>query len=565
MKTYPKVSIVMASFLRADLLDIGLNFMVRNKPQFPIQVVVVNDGLKDDDTHKVCEKYSSALDIKYVFSGQRNTKGNIVKRCPAIANNIAIRQADGDIVILTCPEILHVNNCIERIVEPLLQDKKALSIPFFMYFDQSGEYTESVKQRKPVYDFSSLMLQDRHVQMPFFMGLWKQEIIDIGGYDEDFIGYASEDNDFVGRLLKNKCVYKRVYAQIIHLYHGGSFPMSGKGLINNPEWEYNHRLLEERKNKIVRNEGKDWGMVEGKKSDWKKTQNFNFMKMESNMNDIPKIMHLYWDKSNMSELQTQTVITFHKHNPDWEIRVYTPVQPYVLPKGRYVPDYTGEDHFQVVRDLAYVRVIDIDTTKYNIDPTLHNILQSDIFRYKILYKVGGLWSDFDVLWLKPISQLYNVKVKGNTDMNGMGTFVCRYESPTYFHNISVLMSVPKHPLYKMIIRECEKIQKENKNRDNLLHQTFGTDLFDKLFLTFRELLEKYPDVVKVPYKTFYPYSILNLGELYHECKVIKVMDENVIALHWFNGHKFSKAYVNGEKKQDCSMTRILDLIKSSIL
>ena len=113
-----KVSVVMAAFRRAKLLDTGLSSIARYKVKFPLEVVVVNDGI-EDDTEAVCESYKGRLNIKYVFSGHRN-RGGIRFQSPGFPINIGIKQASGDIIVLTCPEIYHLDDCLNKIVEPLI-------------------------------------------------------------------------------------------------------------------------------------------------------------------------------------------------------------------------------------------------------------------------------------------------------------------------------------------------------------------------------------------------------------------------------------------------------------
>jgi glycosyltransferase involved in cell wall biosynthesis len=253
-----QVGLVMSSFLRSDLLDLGLSSIVKNKPNFPLEVVVVNDG-REDSTEEVCHKYDEVLDIKYFFSGIRNKDG-LVPRGPAIANNIGIKKSSCDILVLTCPEIYHLNDCLNKIVLPLYNDKKYMSIPSSIYFDDGGIYTTCVRNS----EYASLELcniRNDSVEMPFLLGIWKSELFDIGGYDEDFIGYASEDNDLIGRLRKNGCRHYKVDAKIVHLYHG---PRCPDGLMwDNPRWAYNRRLYESRKTRIIRNIGREWGVLDG--------------------------------------------------------------------------------------------------------------------------------------------------------------------------------------------------------------------------------------------------------------------------------------------------------------
>jgi hypothetical protein len=553
-----KVSLVMSCFARANLLELGFISILRNKPDFKFEIVVVNDGFENDGTENICNKYKKQLNIKYYFTGQRNTD-QLLPRNPAIPNNFAIRHATGDIVILTCPEIYHLNNAISHTVEVLINNKKAISVPKSMYFDNTGEFVNIIKSDFAYNEYSELELRDDHVQMPFLFGVWKENIEHIKGFDEDFVGYSLEDNDFVNRLLLIGCKYVQNNAEIVHLFHGER--CSGVEMWGNPAWEHNKKLSDSRKGIIVRNKNIEWGMnVEADPFVLA-----NFKGKTEYIHRIPKILHLYWEERPMSWLQTLTVKTFHKHNPDWKIFIYVPINKDRCPT-KYIPDYRGKDYFSMVKKLPYVQVINVDVTEYGIDRRLHNILRSDIFRYYLLYNVGGVWSDFDVLWLKPIERLFSIKTVGKIATKDFGTFVCMLNTINGLHNISILISAPNHPLYKKLIDECLKIQNSCKNLNNLDHQVFGTVLLNNLYKNIDEVLIDFKDIVGFPYKTFYPYSIYGLNELYKEAKVAKVMDSDVICLHWWNGHKLSKEYVNKVNGvEDCSMTRIINLINKDIL
>ncbi|MCK9281397.1 MAG: galactosyltransferase-related protein [Melioribacteraceae bacterium] len=251
-----KVSLVMASFLRSNLLDLSLYSITNYKIAFPLEIIVVNDGI-EDDTEAICTSYKDKLDIKYFFSGHRN-KDKVVRRSPVFANNIAVKKATGDIIVLTCPEIYHLNNCLNIIVEPLFTNRKFLTIPEFMYFDDIGKFTKmvsySIIEMLPVNATSK-----DAVQMPFFMGMWKKEFLDIGGYDEDLIGYAGDDNDLVGRLLKNGCHYNRVPALIVHLFHGKR--CDSQMHWDNPDQVYNYKIIQARKGQIIRNINREYGIL----------------------------------------------------------------------------------------------------------------------------------------------------------------------------------------------------------------------------------------------------------------------------------------------------------------
>jgi mannosyltransferase OCH1-like enzyme len=270
------------------------------------------------------------------------------------------------------------------------------------------------------------------------------------------------------------------------------------------------------------------------------------------MNLIPKILHLYWDKSPMSWLQTMTVSTFHKLNPSWKIHVYVPKQTYAG-KEKYIPDYVGTNFFSIIENNPAVNMIEVDLSNYNIKIDLHNILRSDILRYHLLYNYGGIWSDFDVVWLKPMEYLSTI-VKSHD----FTATLCLLKN--VHHNISILISTPRHPFYKFIIDSCNLRQVYFKGTPN--HQEYGTVMWNRIFpdLTGNAILKEYPGMVSLEYATFFQYSIYEMEKLYNETD-LSVITENVICVHWFNGHELSKKYVNENNfNSKCSMTELIKLV-----
>ena len=259
-----KVSIVMSTFNRAHLLDLGLSSILKQDIRYNFEIIVVNDGC-EDNTEEVCEKYFNKCQLKYYFSGEKNKNG-IIPRCPSIPQNIGIMKSTGDIIILTCPEIFHLNlNGINNIIEPLINNKNFLTIPKVMWFDDDNYYTAklllNIEEK-----MSHCTIDNDSVVMPFLMGIWRTHLMHIGGYDEDFTGYASDDNDLIDRLKLIGCSHHKVDAEIIHLYHGKR--CTGQYMWDNPDWVYNYNLYQKKKdaktlyeknNAIIRNKLRNWG------------------------------------------------------------------------------------------------------------------------------------------------------------------------------------------------------------------------------------------------------------------------------------------------------------------
>lgn len=271
------------------------------------------------------------------------------------------------------------------------------------------------------------------------------------------------------------------------------------------------------------------------------------------MDKIPKILHTYWDRSSMSWLQTLTVISFHKHNPDWVINVYVPKQSYAG-GSQFIPNYTGKNYFNVVEQLNYVNIVEVDLTNYNIDIGLHNILRSDILRYYLLYNHGGVWSDFDVIWLKPMNHFHNIEYYGDTPLNEVTAVVSFTKDTCESHSIGIMVHAKNDPYIGEVINLTKQVKPPYG------HEVFGSVMLSRRYPNL-ESLSGFKNLIGVKHETYYPYDIHpprpTFGRLYRS-NDISYINNNVICLHWYNGKPLSKEYVNrGGFKRECSMTTIL--------
>lgn len=261
------------------------------------------------------------------------------------------------------------------------------------------------------------------------------------------------------------------------------------------------------------------------------------------MRSLPKICWLYWNNAPMSYLHTMTLVTFHKLNPDWQIKVFNfifPSEPSYAPK--YI-HYNGEDHLKYVREWEWVEIRDIKVESTNI----HSILVSDKWRREILFENGGVYSDFDVIWVKPIEHLDKIQYKGNIEK--FTSLVSYYELTKGFHNVSVLISEKASRFDAQIIQEQKVV---NNLYDD---QAFGTTLLNKLYPELKSIPY---EVLAVPYETFYPYSTYNLKQLFIEDD-LSVITNNTLAVHWFNGNPLAKMFINNNLyNTKCSINTLIN-------
>ena len=252
----------------------------------------------------------------------------------------------------------------------------------------------------------------------------------------------------------------------------------------------------------------------------------------------------------MARLQVFTVESFHKYNPDWQIIVYLTKQSYKeLGANVYVPDYTGPDYFHLIEKLPYVEIREIDLLEDGIPLDAHSCQGSDLFRRNILYKKGGVYSDFDVIWLKPMKDFAKIDCLG--DSRDFESIVSFYEFTKGFHNVSNLVSEPGSGFLLSLIEAQKKIKPPYE------HQSFGSTMLNKLYPDWWSVVSRFPRMLAIKYETFYPYSTFEMERCFVKDDLSPIDSKNVMCVHWFNGNMYSKEYINKDEFTPCSMTSIL--------
>lgn len=197
------VSVVMTTYNRNELLKNTL-VSIQNQCYQNLEVIVVDDGT--ELALETC--LESGLDIQYI---RREREPGTFYSNPAVPNNLGLKAATGELVILQNAECLHHENVIEKFVEQTPEDTatfgmvQALTPTGGLYM----WYTHPVLNRRPF----------------FFCGaLHRKHFVDLHGFDENFLYYAMDDDQFAERMQKHG-IKVRYSTDILisHQWHGSSF------------------------------------------------------------------------------------------------------------------------------------------------------------------------------------------------------------------------------------------------------------------------------------------------------------------------------------------------------
>ena len=177
-----RVSIVMATKNKANLLDRTLASIRSQEVGFEYEVVVIDDG-STDNTLQVCQSYDVDQYEKLINPNYRN---------PSVARNVGYKKARGDIVIAQSDDVMHESEgVIEQLCYRLLEGQFLIATVF--------NYNARRKERNFTYTGFGW-------QRPFFFlgSLWRRDLYAIGGCDEEFVAPGFDDDWFGQCLLRGR-------------------------------------------------------------------------------------------------------------------------------------------------------------------------------------------------------------------------------------------------------------------------------------------------------------------------------------------------------------------------
>lgn len=196
-----------------------------------IKVVLLDDNLDGDSE---LSGIAQENNFHYIHTGAKKSSR---WRVPGYALNIGAKYFSNEVMAVSCPEMFHNEDALLNIVDAVYKDNKAIA------------HTEGWLQGKNGIGGRAL-----NTKLPFLMAWHMPTFISIGGYDEDFIGFAYEDNDLMDRMLGIGCHFIQTKGYVTHTWHepdtGGKYEVGS-----------NKKMYEERKGIIPRNVGKEWGVL----------------------------------------------------------------------------------------------------------------------------------------------------------------------------------------------------------------------------------------------------------------------------------------------------------------
>ncbi len=532
------ISVVMGYYKRKPQLLKTLQYFNNNYTKYNYEVIIVDDN--SETSHQLDDIVSNYnFPIKHVKISKEE-KGDRINPC--VTYNKGFNVAEGKRVIIQNPECIHVGDVMQCVMENLNNNDY---IAFSCYNCLSQELTEELLGNSNLINDKSYTFRNtpefkshfkvitgtpwynhpihRPVHYHFCAAIMNDNLKMLGGFNEEFSdGHSYDDNEILLSIHYNlKLNIKTLDPNtskcfVVHQWHARD--AESKFTMQELKMKFN-------KNKMlydnIRREHKKY--------------HFNF----------PKLLHLYWDGSPFSYLNLLTVLSFNKHHTGWKINVF-------IPKTRNAKkswntdeqktDYTGEDYFDKLKGIKNVNIHTIDT---DILPFQHTdaseVIKSDFFRLYILNNIGGVWSDFDIIYTNNIERYYN-KQKISREKN---MIIYNYKDRgSAIYPVGMFISNKKNSVLSFILSHINKFYNPTD------YQCLGCSMFMTLFTDYDNKLKRFinHDELYIDNADCYLKIKWNqLEYLYNKSSIKPELFENnndIFGIHWFNGADMSKKYCN---------------------
>tara|TARA_R110001632_G_scaffold7435_3_gene29746 strand:- start:7254 stop:8042 length:789 start_codon:yes stop_codon:yes gene_type:complete len=225
-----KISLIVTTYNWKEALSITLN-SIKKQTMLPFEVIVADDGSRSE-TRDLIEKYKEDFPTSLIHSWQEDIGFRL-----AASRNKAIAKAKGDYLVIVDGDLYLPATFIQSHSEAakkgaFVQGGRVLLGPNISK-KMLGKYylpsffSADIRNRHNMIDssllskiFTKIRNDDRSTRGCNF-ALWKQDAINVNGYNEDFEGWGREDSEMVVRLLNQGLdrMYLKFKAVVYHLYH----------------------------------------------------------------------------------------------------------------------------------------------------------------------------------------------------------------------------------------------------------------------------------------------------------------------------------------------------------
>jgi len=260
---------------------------------------------------------------------------------------------------------------------------------------------------------------------------------------------------------------------------------------------------------------------------------------------IPKRIFFFWGNPTMSWMRYLTLKSFCILNPDWQVILYVSKCERVTKPWRDNVDqdffsYSGPDYLSRVQELG------VEVLEWSM-PELLDVGASHLSNFLKWYKLqahGGIYSDMDILWLKPFDKLFE-------EMSNADSAICI----TKYLSIGLLGSNIGNKMFKAFFDHARQTY------DTKRYQCVGVEaIYDLLYndkaynedgginFTYiakqdiiQDLRDRWPDlkIFNIPFGVIYPFGCLEMDRVW---EANYQLPDHVVGIHWYAGDPLSQRW-----------------------
>jgi glycosyltransferase involved in cell wall biosynthesis len=226
-----RLTLIITSYNSPEPLNLVLK-SVEKQSILPNEIIIADDG-SSTETRKIIDSFKNNTSLNIIHSWQEN-KGFRV----AISRNKAIAKSSGEYIVLIDGDMILHSNFIEDHIRNteknyfvqgsrVLIDRDRTEIIFNSQMHPFSIFSKGLRNRKNLIhsNFLSKLFSSKKNYLEGVrscnMGFFREDFININGFNNDFVGWGLEDSEFVIRMINSGIKRKtlRFNAVQYHLWH----------------------------------------------------------------------------------------------------------------------------------------------------------------------------------------------------------------------------------------------------------------------------------------------------------------------------------------------------------
>jgi len=253
-----------------------------------------------------------------------------------------------------------------------------------------------------------------------------------------------------------------------------------------------------------------------------------------NSKQVPKKIFFYWGNPVMSWLRYMTLHSFRKLNPDWEMELHVSHidmkdKYWHTPEAQDFHSYKGKNYLPEVEKLG-VKIKECPVFVEGAGPS-HN---SNFFKWNELATNGGIYSDMDILFTRPIDKWYESIKHYKTGLSHEHTGKGIHGG---YYSIGFMLSSGENNFFQDLFNFSTK----NVNFNS--YQGAGVEPLCRMVEEGGCGMKPYHyGLHYIPMDLVYPWRFKSQYDLFINCHT--ELPAETIGIHWYAGHPTAQEFNN---------------------